>query len=455
MKRDFSRFAQEIKDKRVAVVGIGVSNLPLIEFLLKLGAQVSAFDKRSFEALDPRVDAFKDQVTFHLGDDYLDSLTGFEVIFRTPGMHPDNPALVKAAQAGAQITSEMREFIRHCPAKVIGVTGSDGKSTTTTMIHGLLEAAGHKSWIGGNIGMPLFDRIEEMTVEDFVVVELSSFQLMDMDVSPQVAVITNLSPNHLDVHKGMAEYRDAKKNIFLHQGPEDVLIVNEDNAYTKAFAEEAKGQVLKFSSLRMADAFYKEDEIYLDKALVVKLSEMKVKGVHNAENFSAALLATKGLVGLDQAAEFAKTFTGVPHRAQFIRSYNEVRYYNDSIASSPTRTLATLRSFAPDYGKITILLGGYDKNLDYGELAEEAGPILRNIILMGAAADKIEKAFMAAKADPHKLHRVNSLLEGVNLAEELTLPGDVVLLSPACASFDMFKNFEDRGNQFTELVHGL
>lgn len=455
MKRDFSEFKKEIHGKNVAVVGVGVSNLPLIRFLLKLGAKVTAFDKRAFSALDPKVEEFKDQVTFQLGENYLDALTGFDVIFRTPGMHPDNPALKKAAMQGTVITSEMKEFIRHCPAHTIGITGSDGKSTTTTMTHGLLCAAGHKSWIGGNIGMPLFDKIEEMTPEDYVVLELSSFQLMDMDVSTDIAVVTNLSPNHLDIHKDMAEYRDAKKKIFIHQNNEGVVILNEDNATTRDFARDAKGEVKWFSSKTSARACYREDEILLDGQLVVRLSEMKIRGVHNAENFCAALLATEGLVSLQVAKDYAVNFGGVAHRAQFVQSVDDVRYFNDSIASSPTRTMATLTSFHQDFGKISLILGGYDKNLDFSVLAKDGAPATRHLILMGQAKEKIRTALDEAKVPPQKIFEVDNLAQAVELAREKSLPGDVVLLSPACASFDQFKNFEDRGNQFTTLVQNL
>lgn len=453
MARDFQAFKDEIKGQSVAVIGLGVSNIPLVRFLLKLGARVTAFDKRPLEELDDQVRAFAGKVEFVLGEGYLDDLTGYPVIFRTPGMRPDVEALERARAKGSIITSEMREFMRHCPGKMIGITGSDGKSTTTTMIHGLLRAQGRKARIGGNIGFPLFDEIESIGPDEYIVLELSNFQLMDMDVSPEVAVVTNLSPNHLDVHKDMAEYRDSKINIFRFQDEHGILIINEDNDYTREFRSLARGTVKGFSSTTSADAHFADGMICLRGEPVVPLADMKLRGVHNAENLCAALLATEGLVDPATARHFAMTFSGVRHRAQFVAKKREVRYYNDSIASSPTRTLATIRSFREDRGRINIILGGVDKNLDYSELAAEGGAYFRNIILLGAAREKIRQAFIASGGEAaERLYDADTFEEAVGLASKVALPGDVVILSPACASFDMFRNFEKRGDRFEELV---
>lgn len=455
MKRDFNLFKNEIRDKKVAVVGVGVSNIPLIRFLLKLGARVTAFDRRAFKDLGPEVEEFKAKADFSLGEDYLEDLTGFDVIFRTPGMRPDIPAFEKARAEGAYITSEMKEFLRHCPATTIGVTGSDGKSTTTTLIHGILAAKGHKARIGGNIGFPLFDEIEEITRDEYVVVELSSFQLMDMDLSPDIALVTNLSPNHLDVHTNLDEYREAKKNIFRYQDPNGLLILNRDNLITRSFSSEAKGRVKTFSSKEKADAWYADDVIYLNETPILRLSEMKIRGVHNAENLCAALLATEGLADPETIRTFVRDFPGVKHRAQFICEKRGVRWYNDSIASSPTRTLATIHSFAENKGRINILLGGHDKNLDYTDLARE-GAWFCNIIILGEAREKIQKAFIQSGGEAAERIRIaDSFEEAVELASRTSLPGDMVILSPACASFDMFRNFEKRGERFVELVEAM
>ncbi len=456
MKQSFEQFKAAIKGKRVAVVGVGVSNTPLIKFLLKLEAKVTAFDRRSIDELTDNIRDFAGEVEFSTGADYLSRLQGFDYIFRTPGMRPDMPELIQAKAAGAIITSEMREFIRHCPGKTIGITGSDGKSTTTTMTYNLIKAAGLPVHLGGNIGFPLFDQVEAIKPEDYVVLELSSFQLMDMDVSTDIAVVTNLSPNHLDVHKDMAEYIEAKKAIFRYQDESGVLILNQDNPITEGFAREAKGTVKFFSSRQAAAAHYQAGWIHLRGERLVRLADMKLRGVHNAENLCAAILATEGLVSKEVIREFASAFPGVHHRCEFVRDFQGVRYYNDSIASSPTRTMASVKAFEDYKGRINIILGGYDKNLDYAILADEGAPYFRNVILVGATKFKIQDVFLKSDNPSRpKLHIAGTFEEAVQTARQTALPGDLVMMSPASASFDMFKNFEYRGEKFKDLVEAF
>lgn len=455
MAEDFSKFREYIKGKKAAVLGIGVSNIPLIRFLIKLGAHVTAFDKRKMEELDPKVFEFKESAEFILGDDYLNGLTGFDIIFRTPGMRPDVPELLKAGEEGAVITSEIQEFIRYCRGHVIGVTGSDGKSTTTTIIHELLKASEYNSWIGGNIGIPLFDKVEEIKEEDFAVVELSSFQLMDMEVSPETAVATNLSPNHLDIHKDMEEYIISKKNIFLHQDSEGLLVTNAANDITAEFKKEAPGKVLEFTSSGRSDAYIADGAIFLGDTKIIPTDEMKIIGIHNAENMMAAFLAVKEYVKPETMAEVASSFGGVKYRCQFIRELNGAKFYNNSIASSPTRTLATLKAFGAHKGRVNIILGGYDKNLDYDEMSEQGSDYFNNIILYGAAAPKIEeslKKYLGENAALKILHKDN-FDDAVRTLINNSRPGDISILSPACASFDQFKNFEERGDRFDELIN--
>lgn len=454
MRKDFSEFKAFIKDKKVGVVGIGVSNIPLIRFLIDLGAQVSAFDKRELKELDAAVFDFVEEVALHLGEDYLENLKGLDVIFKTPGMRIDEPHLVKAREEGAIITSEMEEFLKYCKGTTFGVTGSDGKTTTTTILGNLLKEGGYRVFVGGNIGVPLFTRTEEIKEEHMVVLELSSFQLMTMDVSPNIAIVTNLSPNHLDMHKDMQEYIDAKKNIFLYQTPEDLLILNMDNEITNSFAAEAKGLVEFFSSQKETeDAYYLDGSLYIRDERILELKEMKIKGIHNAENFLAAFLAAKDYVTIDTMRKVAKSFTGVKHRCQFVREVDGVTYYNDSIASSPTRTLASLRAIDT---KVNLIAGGYDKNLDFSPLAAEGHRFIKNLILVGTTKYKIKSVFddlanLEGKYIP--IHLADSFEDAVNIAREISKPGDIVTFSPACASFDMFKNFEERGDKFTQLVN--
>ena len=458
MKKDFSEFKQYINGKNVAVVGIGVSNIPLINFLIKLDAKVTAFDKKTEDQLGEVAVDFKNKgVKLELGEGYLDKLTGFEVVFKTPSMRIDSEALVKAKAEGAYITSEMEEFVRYTKGKVFAVTGSDGKTTTTTIISKLLEAEGYKTWVGGNIGTPLFAQIEEIKDEDKVVLELSSFQLMTMKEEIDVAVCTNLAPNHLDMHKDMQEYIDAKKNIFLYQNSDDVLIVNRENDITFGFEKEAKGIVKEFSSKRVIEngAYFKDGILYLEGKEVCKKENIVIKGMHNVENYLAAFLATKDDVSIDNMKKVAESFAGVEHRCELVRELDGVKYYNDSIASSPTRTLAGLKAFDE---KVILIAGGYDKHIPFEPLAYEGYPYIKELILVGATSDKIQAAFDKLEAEKGikiNIQRVDTFEGAIMLAKNIAKNGDIVTLSPACAAFDLFPNFMVRGKKFKEIVNSL
>lgn len=458
MKKDFGEFKQYINGKKVAVVGIGVSNIPLINFLLELGAKVTAFDKKTKEQLgDVAADFENKGVNLELGEGYLDKLTGFEVVFKTPSMRIDSDALVRVKAEGAYVTSEMEEFVKYTKGKVFAVTGSDGKTTTTTIISKLLEAEGYKTWVGGNIGTPLFAQIEEIKDEDKVVLELSSFQLMTMKEEINVAVCTNLAPNHLDMHKDMQEYIDAKKNIFLYQEADDVLIVNRENDITYGFEKEAKGIVKEFSSKRVIEngAYYKDGVLYLEGIEVCRKEDIVIKGMHNVENYLAAFLATMDDVSIANMKKVAESFTGVEHRCELVRELDGVKYYNDSIASSPTRTLAGLKAFDE---KVILIAGGYDKHIPFEPLAYEGYPYIKELILVGATSDKIQAAFDKLEAEKGikvNIQRVDTFEGAIMLAKKIAKSGDIVTLSPACAAFDLFPNFMVRGKKFKEIVNSL
>ena len=458
MKKDFNEFKEFIKNKNVAVVGIGVSNIPLINFLVKLGAKVTAFDKKNEVELGDITLEFKNKgVKLVLGENYLDNLTGFEVVFKTPSMRIDCDALVKAKNEGAYITSEMEEFVRYCKGKVYGITGSDGKTTTTTIVSKLLEAHGYTTWVGGNIGTPLFSNIEEINENDKVVLELSSFQLMTMNSPIDVAVVTNLAPNHLDMHKDMEEYIDSKRNIYLYQGKEDVLVVNRENEITYNFEKDANGEIREFSSRRIIEngSYFKDGILYLQGKEVCKKEDIVIKGMHNVENYLAAFIATKDDVKIDVMKKVAESFGGVEHRCELVRELNGVKYYNDSIASSPTRTLAGLFAFER---KVILIAGGYDKHIPFEPLAEEGYPYIKELILLGDTKYSIKEAFDRVNLEKGiviPVSIVESLEEAVDKAKNIAGKGDIVTLSPACASFDMFPNFAARGNKFKEIVNSL
>ena len=458
MKKDFNEFKSYIHGKNVAVVGIGVSNIPLINFLLKLGADVTGFDKKTKEQLgDVATDFEAKGVKLELGEGYLDNLTGYDVVFKSPSMRIDSEALVKAKNEGAYVTSEMEEFVRYTKGTIYAVTGSDGKTTTTTIISKLLMEQGYKTWVGGNIGTPLFSEIENIKEEDKVVLELSSFQLMTMTDEIDVAICTNLAPNHLDMHKDMQEYIDSKKNIFLYQNSDDILVVNRENKITYGFEKEAKGIVREFSSKRKIEngAYYEDGVLYLEGKEVCRKEDIVIKGMHNVENYLAAFIATKDEVSIEVMKKVAMTFTGVEHRCEFIREIDGVKYYNDSIASSPTRTLAGLRAFDK---KVILIAGGYDKHIPFEPLANEGYPYIKELVLVGATSDKIQAVF--DKLEEEKgikvaIKRTSTLEEAVSVCKSIAKPGDVVTLSPACAAFDMFANFMVRGNTFKKIVKSL
>ena len=463
MRLTIREYLESLKGQKVTVLGIGVSNTPLIQMLLRAGAKVTACDKRGREDFDGRIEALESLgAVVHLGEDYLDYLEGQDVIFRTPGLRPDVPQLMAARERGSVLTSEMEVFFQVCPCPIIGVTGSDGKTTTTTIIAGLLKAAGYNVYLGGNIGKPLLPDAEMMEPEDFAVVELSSFQLMTMDLSPHIAVVTNLAPNHLDVHRSMGEYISAKENIFIHQTAEDTVILNADNDITRSFAPGAPGKVRFFSRKEEPEGpsvFLRDNAIWVSDGkgsrTVLPREAILLPGDHNVENYMAAIGAVEGLVDDQIIRDFAARFNGVEHRIELVRTLDEVRYYNDSIASSPTRTIAGLKCF-PE--KVILIAGGYDKHIPFDDLGPAITQHVKCLILTGDTSSKIrsavEQAPGYAEGSP-MIQEYHEFRDAVLAAHKAARPGDVVILSPACASFDHFKNFMERGDAFKKIVRAL
>lgn len=446
-------FQQYVKGKNITVIGIGVSNLPLIKYLAKYGAKVKACDKRSKEDLGEVYDELLNMgVDFSLGENYLSDIMG-EIIFKTPGMRYDVPELLKAKENGAYITSEMEVFFDVCPSRIIAVTGSDGKTTTTTLISEMMKAQGYTTWLGGNIGNPLLTLTEEMKPEDWVILELSSFQLHTMKKSPDIAVITNITPNHLDMHKDYQEYIDAKKNIMLYQNSSDVLVVNADNDVTKSVGKEAKGILKCFSRTQNTYVHLEGDMIIRNAEDVLDTKDIKIPGMHNVENYMTAIAAVDGLVDDDKIQKVAKEFGGVEHRIELVRTLDGVRYYNSSIDSSPNRTINTLKVFPQ---KVILVAGGKDKGIPYDEIGLPIVEHVKSLILIGATSDKIEEAVKATgRANELEIVRKNTYEEVVAYARAIAKEGDVVLLSSASTSFDMFRNFMERGNLFKKLVNEL
>ena len=453
-------YIESLRHKTVAIIGIGVSNTPLLELLLAEGIRVTACDKRSREQMGEQAEHLEQLgCELHLGADYLKDLDA-DVIFRTPGLRPDVPEIAACVDRGAVLTSEMEVFFEVCPCTIIAVTGSDGKTTTTTIIAELLKAAGKRVWVGGNIGHPLLCEADGMLATDYAVLELSSFQLMTMKHSPHIAVVTNLAPNHLDVHRDMAEYVAAKENIFRHQSGEDVAVFNADNDITAEQSRRAPGRARLFSRQgEVADGVFLRGEDIVCRSggherVVMTTGDIKIPGVHNVENYMAAIAAVDGLVPDEVIRRFAREFGGVEHRIELVRTYRGVRYYNDSIASSPSRTIAGLRSF---HEKVILIAGGYDKHIPFDVLGPEIVEHVKLLVLCGATADKIRAAVENAPGyEPGKpeIRDVTPFTAAVEAARDRAQPGDVVTLSPACAAFDQFKNFAERGKFFKSIVNG-
>ncbi len=452
-------------DKHVSVVGLGKSNLALIRFLVRRGVSVTARDRKSADELGPALQELQLLgVDLRLGPRYLKGLSSSDGIFLTPGMRKDFPEILAAKADGVEITSETNLFFELCRAPIIGITGSSGKTTTTTLVGALLEAVGHKVYVGGNIGRPLIEHVDEIKESAVVVLELSSFQLELATRSPQIAAVTNITPNHLDVHGSMESYIDAKRHIYDFQCESDVLVLNHANRHTRSMAESARGRVVWFSSQGEVPtgAFIDRGRIVIAKdgrtgrslTDVCGLDEVLLLGDHNVENVLASC-AISDQLGVPPGAmrDVVSTFTGVAHRLELVREANGVAYYNDSIATSPSRAVAGIRSFDRP---IHLIAGGYDKRLPFDEFARTVVERVKTLILIGEAGPAIHRAVMEAGggAKP-KIISAGSLEEAVSLARESAVSGDVVLLSPACASYDMFPNFEVRGEQFRKWVRAF
>ena len=451
-----SEYLEGLRGKKVDVIGIGVSNRPLIKLLRKAGVSVTARDKAAREKLDCADELEASGVKLVLGDGYLKGTEG-DVIFRSPGIRPDVPEFAEAVRRGATLASEMEAFFEVCPCQIIAVTGSDGKTTTTTVISEILKNDGKKVWVGGNIGTPLLDKAELMKPDDYCVLELSSFQLMTIKKSPKVAVITNLAPNHLDWHTGMDEYIMAKTHIFLNDPQPDRVVLNLDNEITKSFIPSVKGECLAFSRKSVPEnGFYTENgRIYFvngsSREKIMPTDEIFIPGVHNIENYMAAFAAVWNLASEDAMIKTAKEFRGVEHRIEFVRELHGIKFYNDSIASSPSRTTAGLRSFKD---KVILIAGGKDKGVPFDSLGAEIVDHVKKLIVTGFTAEKIKAAALNA-GFTGELILEPEFEKAVESAYKAAESGDTVILSPACTSFDRFKNFSERGRYFKEIVMGL
>lgn len=469
MFKDTDDFKKYISGKKAAVIGVGISNRPLIRFLHKLGAKITAFDisKKEDEYIQDTIRDFENEgicIEWSLGKDYLSALKGFDIVFKTPRLRPDDPALLSVKEEGSVVTSEMELFMECCPCKTIGITGSDGKTTTTTIISKILERSGYNVHLGGNIGNPLIDILENISPDDIAVIELSSFQLQSMSVSPDIAVVTNIKPNHLDFHKNYDEYIAAKMNIFLYQNREDLLILNYSDPNSERAKEKAKARIEYFPGRKYPGdekrfyAWYDEDNFYFG-GYSLPIKEISLPGIHNLNNYCAAICSVKDIADKDAILSVMHTFKGVEHRREFIREIDGVEYYNSSIDSSPDRTIVTLNSFADAGKRVVLITGGKDKNCDYYELGSAVLRVSSKVIFCGENAPKIKDSILSAVEKHEKKDIIfcdaKDYWQALKMAKSIAEPGEAVVLSPSGTSFDRFKNFEKRGVAFKKAVMDL
>ncbi len=461
MTEVISSYYKSLKGKKIFFLGAGISHKDLIIKFAKLGADVTLCDRKDYKSLGEYGNEIKSLgVNFILGEHYLSKLLEADIVFRTPGIDYTKPEIQKAVKAGIKVTSEIETFFDLCPCKIVGITGSDGKTTSTSLIASILKNGGYNVYLGGNIGTPLLPLVDDMKETDIAVVELSSFQLISMKKSPDISLVTNVTPNHLDHHKDMNEYIDAKRNILLHQDENSVSVLFADNDITNAMKDDVKGELRLFSRKQVSNgAFLKDNCLYTvkngEQKKLMELCELKLRGEHNKDNICGAAAVVMGMVSDEVLVDSIKEFSGVEHRIEFVRELDGVKWYNDSIATSPTRMIAGLRSFDQ---KLIVIAGGSDKGVSFEPLAPEIIEHVKTIILCGATAKRIQEVLKSHKdfeKSGLEIVITNDIPEAVVVAKDKAKQGDVVTLSPACPSFDSYPNFEYRGRHFKQLVNDL
>ena len=474
MTEKVKEYIASLRGKKIAFVGMGVANAPSALFLARHGLQVYACDSRDESYIGKKTceELRACGVQFSLGKDYLRILPEMDIVFRSNGILPfQNPWIGECIERGQTVTSEMEEFFRYCPAKIIGITGSNGKTTTTTLIYEMLKKAGLSAVIGGNIGKAMLPYLEDLTPSDYAVCELSSFQLLTMGNlvhQPDIAVVTNIESTHLDHHISLDEYVDAKRNVLIYQSPSQRTVLNADCDYSighRVYHDmryDVRGKLAEFSLEKPVNTgAYLDDNdniVYAEDGKVTQImpaSDIRLPGRHNIANYCTAIAAVWGLVQPEQIREVARTFGGVEHRIEFVREADGVKYYNDSIATSPSRVISGVRAFNQ---KIIAIQGGSDKGNDLSVMVPDLLTHVKILILNGATADKIEQAVLAAPDyDPDQLQiiKVKDLAQAVEAARKAAQPGDIVSLCPACPAFDQFKTFEYRGREFKRLVNAF
>ncbi|MBE6741860.1 MAG: UDP-N-acetylmuramoyl-L-alanine--D-glutamate ligase [Ruminococcaceae bacterium] len=469
------KYIQTVKGKKIALVGMGVANTPCAKFLAQHGIEVYACDKRDKEYIGKEVcDELEALgVKFSLGDNYLDILPEMDIVFRSHGILPfQNEWIGECIERGVTVTTEMEVFFEYCPCKIFAITGSNGKTTTTTLISKMLEAEGNRVFLGGNIGKALMPTLDEITENDIAVVELSSFQLLTMGNlrnKPDVAVVTNIECTHQDHHISLDEYVDAKRNILIYQNENQRTVLNADCDYSignRVYHDmryDVRGKLFEFSikhpvengafmDTASGDIYYCENG---EKTLIMNKNDIVIPGDHNIENYCTAISAVWGCVKPETIKNIAQTFGGVEHRIEFVREYKGVKYYNDSIATSPSRVISGLKAFGR---KIIVIMGGSDKGNDLTEMVPYILKYCKVLVLNGTTANRIYDAVRnnsRFEESGLKVIMTDKLENALAIAKEEAEEGDIVSLCPACPAFDQFKTFEYRGRKYKEMVNSF
>lgn len=445
------------KDKKVAVLGLGLEGEDVCRFLLKQKAKITVFDQKTASELGKIYQELKKkEVQFSLGKDYLQpGLTTFDFVFRSPGFKRSLSPLLEAEKRGGVITSATKLFFDLCPAKIIGVTGTKGKGTTATLIYKILKEAGKKAFLAGNIGEPMLGLLSKLDRDSWVVLELSSFQLMDLDKSPQIAVVLFITSEHLDYHQDRDEYLQAKSNLVRHQKREDYSIFNADDPISASFAKLTSAKAFYFSRSKKVNGTYvKNKQIILGEEMIGQTESLKLRGEHNWDNIGAAITAgSLAGAGIDSIKKAVFSFKGLEYRLEPVRVKNKVSFYNDSFSTTPETCIAAIKAF---HEPLILIAGGSEKGSDYSPLGQEiARSSVRTLILIGKTAEQLRKVVNQAGFKGEIFFRPGEMKKIVAIAWQKSKPGDVILLSPACASFDMFKNYKDRGQQYKKRVMNL
>lgn len=453
-----------IGDQHFVVLGLARQGLAVTRWLVEQGAQVTVSDAKPEVELQDPIAALRDlDVKFVLGRHPLSLLDECDVLCLSGGVPIDLPIVSEAQRRGIPLTNDAQLFVERCPAPIVGITGSAGKTTTATLTGEILKAAHHTTWVGGNIGNPLIGDLSEILPTDRVVMELSSFQLDVMTVSPHVAAVLNITPNHLDRHPSMEAYIEAKRHILDYQSFDDVAVLGYDNEISRALSGRANGYVRFFSREKIVGrgAFLKGDRILVVQNRaeeVCRLGDIQLRGDHNVLNVLAACTLTSPLgVGVEPMAQAIRDFKGVAHRLQLVREVNGVKYYDDSIATAPERLIAGVNAFSEP---IVLLAGGRDKHLPWEEAAQLIVERVRELIVFGEMADLVQAAVetqlkRSGERMLEEIHHVKTLEDAVATAAQVARSGEAVLLSPGGTSYDAFQDFAERGDKFQELVGGF